>query len=262
MPKYEDYDELTTLSDDDLLLAVDDAGGTKKVKASTVATYTGGGGGGGGGLDHVVDDTTPQLGGQLDVNGEAIGDGTRELITFVEDASAVNHVEIENEATGSGPTIRAAGDDTNIDLNLEGKGTGVVKVDGASLASTYLAKSALPVTFTVAASDESTAIDATGTKLTFRMPYAMTVSEVRASLNSACSTGTFTVDINEGGSTILSTKLTIDATEKTSTTAAAAAVISDSALADDAEITIDVDDDGDSTGAGLKVTFIGTRDVS
>lgn len=113
----------------------------------------------------------------------------------------------------------------------------------------------------VACSDESTAIDATGTKVTFRMPFAMTLTAVRASVGSACSTGTFTVDINEGGTTILSTKLTIDATEKTSTTAATAAVISDSALADDAEITIDVDNVGDSTATGLKVALIGTRSV-
>lgn len=118
---------------------------------------------------------------------------------------------------------------------------------------------AVPVEWQVACSDESTAIDATGTKMTFRIPFAMTVTGVRASLNSACTTGTFTVDINEGGVSILSTKLTIDATEKTSTTAATAAVISDSALADDAEITIDVDNVGDSTGTGLKVTLIGTR---
>lgn len=113
----------------------------------------------------------------------------------------------------------------------------------------------------VACSDESTAIDATGTKVTFRMPYAFTVTAVRASLTSACSTGTFTVDINEGGTSILGTKLTIDATEKTSTTAASAATITDSALASDAEITIDVDNVGDSTATGLKVTLIGVRNV-
>jgi len=69
----------------------------------------------------------------------------------------------------------------------------------------------------------------------------------------------FTVDINEGGTSILSTKLTIDNTEKTSTTAATAAVISDTALADDAEITIDIDQIGDGTAKGLKITLIGTR---
>ncbi len=60
--------------------------------------------------------------------------------------------------------------------------------------------------------------------------------------------------------TILSTKITIDASEKTSTTAATPPVISDTALADDAEITIDIDTVGSGTaGAGLKVTLIGTK---
>jgi hypothetical protein len=92
------------------------------------------------------------------------------------------------------------------------------------------------------------------------MPYAMTITAVRASLSTAQASGSiFTVDINEGGTTILSTKLTIDNTEKTSTTAATPAVVSDTALADDAEITIDIDQIGDGTAKGLKVTIIGTR---
>ena len=111
----------------------------------------------------------------------------------------------------------------------------------------------------IACSDESTALTADTALVTFRMPYAFTLSALRASLTGAAATGTITVDINEGGSTILSTKLTIDATEKTSTTAAAAAVISDTALANDAEITIDLDDDADGTATGLKVYLIGTR---
>ncbi|KKN24764.1 hypothetical protein LCGC14_0891490, partial [marine sediment metagenome] len=78
------------------------------------------------GLDNVVDDLAPRLGGQLDVNGKGLGDGTNLLLDFVEDASAVNHIEIENEATGSGPIIRAVGSDTNVDLNIEAKGTGNV----------------------------------------------------------------------------------------------------------------------------------------
>lgn len=121
------------------------------------------------------------------------------------------------------------------------------------------AAAAEPARLQVACSDETTAITTTGTKITFRMPFGMTVTEVRASLNSACATGTFTVDINEGGASILSTLLTIDATHKTSTTATTPAAISDSALADDAEITIDVDNVGDSTATGLKVTLIGTE---
>jgi hypothetical protein len=44
----------------------------------------------------LLNDTTPQLGGQLDVNGNAIGDGTLELLKFVETASAVNEFTITN----------------------------------------------------------------------------------------------------------------------------------------------------------------------
>ena len=118
----------------------------------------------------------------------------------------------------------------------------------------------LPTEIQLAASDETTALTAGTAKVTFRMPYAMTLTAVRASLTTAQASGSiFTVDINEGGSTILSTKLTIDNTEKTSTTAATPAVISDTALADDAEITIDIDQIGDGTATGLKITLIGTR---
>jgi hypothetical protein len=92
------------------------------------------------------------------------------------------------------------------------------------------------------------------------MPYAMTLTAVRASVTTAPTGATLIVDINEGGSTIMTTnKLSIDATEKTSTTAATAAGITDTALADDAEITIDIDQVGSTVaGAGLKVYLIGT----
>lgn len=117
---------------------------------------------------------------------------------------------------------------------------------------------AIPETIIIACSDESTAITTGTAKATFRMPFAMTVSSVRATLSTASSSGAVTVDVNDGGTSIFSTTLTIDASEKTSTTAATAAVLSDTALADDAEITIDID--GAGTGAkGLKVALIGTR---
>jgi len=106
--------------------------------------------------------------------------------------------------------------------------------------------------------DETTAITTGTAKVTFRMPFAMTVTAVRASLTTTSSSGIPTFDINDGGTTILSTKLTVDAGELTSTTAAAAAVISDSALADDAQITIDIDVAG-TGAAGAKIYLIGTR---
>lgn len=120
--------------------------------------------------------------------------------------------------------------------------------------------SGTPFELEVACSDESTALTTGTAKVTFRMPRAVTLTEVRASLTTAQSSGSiFTVDINEGGASILSTKITIDNTEKTSTTAAAPPVISDSSLADDAEMTVDIDQIGDGTAKGLKITLIGTR---
>lgn len=110
----------------------------------------------------------------------------------------------------------------------------------------------------IACSDEATALTAGAAKVTFRMPYAFALSGVRASLTTAQTGGSIlTVDINEGGASILSTKLTIDNGERTSTTAATPAVISDAVLADDAEITIDLDQIGDGTAKGLKVYLIG-----
>lgn len=115
-----------------------------------------------------------------------------------------------------------------------------------------------PKVIPIACSDEITALTAGVAKVTFRMPFAMSGVTVRASLTTAQATGLIlTVDVNEGGVSILSTKLTIDNTEKTSVTAATPPVISDASLADDAEITIDIDQIGDGTAKGLKVYLIG-----
>ena len=87
----------------------------------------------------LVNDTTPQLGGMLDVNGFAIGDGTLELIKFVETASAINELTIGNNSIGLGPTISATGDDTDIAINLSPKGTMPVAIGGVTpLAGTQL----------------------------------------------------------------------------------------------------------------------------
>ena len=78
----------------------------------------------------LINDTTPQLGGQLDVNGFALGDGTLELLKFIETASAVNEVTITNAATGNAPEISSTGDDTNVDIKITPKGSGNVVLDG------------------------------------------------------------------------------------------------------------------------------------
>jgi hypothetical protein len=106
-------------ADDISLATIDHVGNTVNWLDSTV-------------VFDIVNDITPQLGGMLDVNGQAIGDGTLELIKFSETASAVNEITITNSATGNNPQISATGDDTNIGLSLATKGTGLIKFnDGA-----------------------------------------------------------------------------------------------------------------------------------
>ena len=112
----------------------------------------------------------------------------------------------------------------------------------------------------LACSDETTALTVGTGKVTFRCPFAFYVTGVSASVTTAPVGSTIICDINEAGSTCLSTKLSIDAGEKTSTSAASAAVISDANIAADAEITVDIDQIGSSTaGAGLKVKLDGYR---
>ena len=55
------------------------------------------------------------------------------IVDFYSNASAVNYLQIQNRATGAGPSIYAQGSDTNIDINLMPKGTGNVLVNGSGL---------------------------------------------------------------------------------------------------------------------------------
>ena len=89
----------------------------------------------------LVDDTTPQLGGNLDTNSFMIDfddahgirdeNGNEQLI-FETTGSAVNHIDITNAATGAGAQIGAVGDDSNLNLRLRPKGTGVIEAMGAT----------------------------------------------------------------------------------------------------------------------------------
>ncbi|NIA66975.1 hypothetical protein HBA54_00035 [Pelagibius litoralis] len=128
------------------------------------------------------------------------------------------------------------------------QGTGIPGIQGAAGDQAVM----------FAVGDEVTAITAGTGKISFRMPFAYTVSAVRASLKTASSSGVVTVDINEAGVSIFGAqKLQIDQDETTSVTAALSPTINDATLADDAEITVDIDAAG--TGAvGLKVSLVGS----
>ena len=73
--------------------------------------------------------TSPRIGTAiLDTSGN-------EILGMIVTASAVNYVDIVPSATGQDVIIRAVGDNTNIDLDLQSKGTGIVMANGAEIAS-------------------------------------------------------------------------------------------------------------------------------
>ena len=117
-----------------------------------------------------------------------------------------------------------------------------------------------PIEIGIACSDETTSLTTGTAKVTFRMPVAMTLTAVRLNVNTAPTGSALVVNIKEAGTTVFSTKPQIDASAKTSVGSGTTAVISDSSLASDAEITIDIDQIGSTiAGKGLKVWLIGTR---
>ena len=143
------------------------------------------------GLTEVVQDTSPQLGGNLDTNSQNIliddahfiaDESGNEQIIFQTTASAVNEVEITNAATGNAPIIGSSGE-TNVDLNLTPKGIGRVTL-GAGKIEQLAEKATISATA------------ATGT-----INYDVVTQAVLYYTSAA--TGNFTVNIRGDGSNTL-----------------------------------------------------------
>lgn len=110
--------------------------------------------------------------------------------------------------------------------------------------------------------DETTDLAVASAVLTFRMPFAFSLTEVRASVTTAPVGAAIQIDVNANGTSIFSTVLSIDDGSNTSVgSAAPAALNSDpTAIADDDEITVDVTQVGSTTaGAGLKLSLLGAQ---
>lgn len=118
-------------------------------------------------------------------------------------------------------------------------------------------------TISFACSDETTVIQSGNAKITFHAPYNFTLLSIFAGLTTPEPSGQdFLVDVNKNGASVLSTKISIEATEETSLTSASQPVISTSSFTKGDKITIDVDQIGDPFNAaatGLKVYMKVTR---
>jgi hypothetical protein len=86
--------EISTVANDDVFLAVDTSGGgLKKITRSTIVS---GLAVSGAAISNVVEDTTPQLGGSLDVNGEDIVSVSNGNITLTPNGTGVVRVDGSN----------------------------------------------------------------------------------------------------------------------------------------------------------------------
>ena len=145
------------------------------------------------GIKEVSEDTTPQLGGDLDTNDHNIkiddahgiqDENGNEQIVFQTTASAVNQIDVTNAATGNAPDIAATGGDTNVDLNFTPKGTGRVTFNGGGAIQNLT---------------EKCTIAATGT--TGTVNYDVKTQAVL--YHTADAAGNFTVNLRGDGSTTL-----------------------------------------------------------
>ena len=103
----------------------------------------------------VVDDTSPQLGGNLDTNDfniafddahGIIDENGNEQLIFQTTGSAVNQFDMTNAATGNAPSISATGGDTNIDVAIIPKGSGETKIGTGAAAATLTSSGAHDLT--------------------------------------------------------------------------------------------------------------------
>ena len=105
--------------------------------------------------------------GLFDTNGN-------ESIKFTATGSAVNEITVTNAAASGDPAISATGSDTNIDLNLVAKGTGVVQSNGSALAVTGKQTIWVPATAMYATTTNGCA-DIDQTELTAGQPELKTL---------------------------------------------------------------------------------------
>ena len=117
-----------------------------------------------------------------------------------------------------------------------------------------------PEAIQAACSDETTALSVGTGRLTFRAPFAITLTSVRISCTTAPTGAAIIVNVRKNGVTIFSTKPQIAAGATTSVGGAVPGVLSTTAIADDDILAVDIDQIGSTVaGTGLKITFLGTR---
>ena len=164
-----DLSEISTVANDDVFLAVDTSGGgLKKITRSTIVS---GLAVSGTGIDNIVEDSTPQLGGDLDVNG--------------------------NDITGSAITLDSAGD-----IILDADGTDITLKDGGTTFGNF--KNSSGELVIQSGSTPTTAMTFSGANVT--LAGNLTVSGTTTTVNSTTVTlddHNIVLDSNNSGSAVV-----------------------------------------------------------
>jgi hypothetical protein len=113
-----DLSEISTVANDDVFLAVDTSGGgLKKIARSTVVS----GLATSGAISNVVEDSTPQLGGDLDVNGNALVSTSNGNIALTPNGSGVVRIDGSNgiDIQSGSISIKNSGSQSYVDFYCE-----------------------------------------------------------------------------------------------------------------------------------------------
>lgn len=185
-------------------------------------------------MQDLADDVTPQLGAALDGQGHDLNNlGVAFLTGQAAPEAAVSgkgQLWMKNTSPPTLWFVDDAGNQIQIGPKIE--------------------------SFIVAIGDETTGVAVQADAVTMPAPYQFVLTEVRGWVNTPSSSGVVTIDVHVNDVSILSTLITIDANENSSTTAATPPVISSATIADVAKISLDVTTAG-TGAAGAKVTLIG-----
>lgn len=135
--------------------------------------------------------TTPEVTTSInDANGA-------ELIQITATASAINQIHVSNAASGGHPSIAAAGDETNVDLELYAKGTGAITIKDAVVYDEHelTANGAMALNAPLTVFNSSSALAVT-------LADGNQTGETKYFLNKGSGTATITPTNLAGGSTI------------------------------------------------------------
>ena len=117
--------------------------------------------------------------------------------------------------------------------------------------------------FVVACSDETSDLETGDDKAQIQLPFAFELTAISANVNTASTGADINIQVQEDGVNIISgVGITIDADETSSETSATQPTLTDSTLAFNSIISVDIDQVGSGdTGNGLKINLIGYRIV-